>query len=88
MLLAYQESAVWAEEKILIAEHLSGCDFCEAELALLAEHYPDEKEECTLAAIPLNLRHLAEALLGRDFLNMERFVEAACEKEGLTLTDA
>lgn len=87
-LLAYKTSKVDAEQEIRITEHLSGCDFCGAELRFLTEHCPQETEECAFVSIPQNLRHLAEALLSRGSLNMERFVEATCEKEGLTLTDA
>ena len=47
-----------------IAEHLTGCDFCNAELKLLAKFsLADNQEECP--PMPDSLRVLAEALLAR-----------------------
>jgi hypothetical protein len=71
-----------------IAEHLDSCEFCDAELRLLAEHEAVE-EEYRAAAIPAHLRSLAEALLGQASLNgLASLSEASYEKERLTLTDA
>ncbi|HKQ50884.1 MAG TPA: hypothetical protein VJT74_00850 [Pyrinomonadaceae bacterium] len=71
-----------------MASHLGECDFCGAELQLLTNHTPPEQEECVIAAMPANLRWLAEKLLGAVPLNLESFIEPAYEKERLTLTDA
>jgi hypothetical protein len=87
-LLAYGANSLAAGHGASIAEHLATCEFCDAELSLLAQHFPGELEECPTTTIPLDLRHLAEALLGRNFHRMESFVGVAYEKEGLTLTDA
>ena len=71
-----------------VASHLDECDFCGAELQLLTNYTPAEQEECAAAAMPANLRWLAEKLLGAVPLNLESLVEPAYEKERLTLTDA
>jgi hypothetical protein len=39
------------------------CDFCTAELALLAHHTRGDKREERAPEIPMNLRILAESLL-------------------------
>ncbi|HEY0003471.1 MAG TPA: hypothetical protein VGB17_01580 [Pyrinomonadaceae bacterium] len=88
LLLAYHDSTLSGECRSEVAAHLSECDFCCAELRLLAEHYTAHDEVCMAESMPLSLRHLAEALLSRQALSMERFIEATYEKEGLTLTDA
>jgi hypothetical protein len=87
-LLAYGASALAAGQRLSIAEHLASCEFCDAELSLLAEHFPTEREECPSTTIPLNLRCLAEAILSRHPLNLESFNGVVYEREGLTLTDA
>lgn len=86
-LLAYREARDSAEESRWIASHLSACDFCGAELQLLSEHAPAEREPYTLTVMPQNLRRLAESLLTGAMLE-KIFGETAYEKEGLTLTDA
>lgn len=69
-----------------VLEHLSSCEFCNAELKLLSEHTPIE-EEYRAAEIPAHLRSLAEALMGRAELSrILSLPEISCER--LTLTDA
>jgi hypothetical protein len=87
MLLSYQRVGLAAEQRAWVASHLTACDFCGAELQLLTKYSPTG-EEYKLTDIPLNLRRLAEALLGRGQLKLACFVETAYEKEPLTLTDA
>lgn len=88
MLLCYRTDDLSSAQHAWIASHLEVCDFCEAELQLLTAHRPIE-EECPLVDMPLHLRCLAEALLSGDLNSMEVYaVEAAYEKEPLTLTDA
>jgi hypothetical protein len=86
-LLSYQRVRLAADERAWVASHLATCDFCGAEFQLLAKHAADG-EEYSLAEIPLNLRRLAEALLGKGQLKIKDFAETAYEKERLTLTDA
>ena len=88
MLLCYRLDDLSPEQRARVASHLGFCEFCEAELQLLTEHNPIE-EECPLVEMPLHLRMLAEALLSGDLNSMEVYaVEAAYDKEPLTLTDA
>lgn len=87
-LLSYTTDALGVDQQARMALHLAVCDFCGAELQLLTEHPPIEEEGCALSDIPLNLRHLAEALLGRVSLTIDTFAETTYEKERLTLTDA
>ena len=47
----------------LIRYHLADCEFCQAELPLLAHYQPPAKGECKAPEIPINLRILAESLL-------------------------
>jgi hypothetical protein len=86
-LLSYQQVGLTSEQRAWIASHLTACDFCGAELQLLTKYSPTG-EEYALADIPLNLRHLAEALLSGVQLKPESFIETVYEKERLTLTDA
>ncbi|HEX4900500.1 MAG TPA: hypothetical protein VFV61_08215 [Pyrinomonadaceae bacterium] len=53
-----------AETETLIREHLRICDFCCAELRLLAHHQPATSKYPT-PEIPMNLRILAESILNR-----------------------
>jgi hypothetical protein len=87
-LLAYGANALAAAYSVQIAEHLSTCEFCDAESRLLAEHFPTEGEECPDTSIPMDLRCLAEALLHGNAQSMESLTVVSYEKEGLSLTDA
>ncbi|HEV7858943.1 MAG TPA: hypothetical protein VGO91_09965 [Pyrinomonadaceae bacterium] len=87
-LLAYGAAALATAKSRCIAEHLATCEFCDAELRLLEEHFPTEREECPITTIPLDLRCLAEALLNRNSQSMESLSGVIYEKEGLSLTDA
>ncbi|MGB8509005.1 MAG: hypothetical protein WCD76_11530 [Pyrinomonadaceae bacterium] len=77
------------EGQSLINKHLATCDFCGAEMQLLAR-FPTH--ECAShfvpCEMPLPLRRLAEDLLAAPSLDRARFAEAIYEIERLTLTDA
>lgn len=47
----------------LIEQHLAACEFCAAELPLLAHHRTD-RSPFKPPEIPMNLRILAESILG------------------------
>ena len=47
-----------------VKEHLTDCDFCGAELRLLAHHQPVVTKS-PVPEIPINLRILAESILNR-----------------------
>ena len=53
-----------AETAITVKEHLKDCDFCCAELRLLAHHQPNSGKS-PVPEIPINLRILAESILNR-----------------------
>jgi hypothetical protein len=86
-LLTYQRVGLAAAQRAWVASHLASCDFCGAELQLLTKYSPTS-EKYAQTNIPLNLRRLAEALLGSGQLKLENFAETVFEKERLTLTDA
>ena len=87
-LLTYRAYGLEPQTDARITEHLSGCDFCCAELQLLAECPQADESETLVTEIPQSLRRLAEEILAGSFLTAETFTEAAYEKERLTLTDA
>ena len=63
-LLSFRCQNLPAELSISVKEHLSGCDFCCAELRLLA-HTPATIAGHKTPEIPMNLRILAESILNR-----------------------
>ena len=62
MLLSFQDKTLSDEAEILVTDHLKSCDFCDAELPLLAHHQPLLNTAKT-PEIPMNLRILAESIL-------------------------
>lgn len=87
-LLSYQAFDLACEQAEWITEHLYSCEFCGAEFRLLSE-YEAAEEEYPATEIPVHLRSLAEALLGKTSLSgVVSSSEISCEKERLTLTDA
>ena len=72
-----------------VAEHVSTCDFCGAEVQLLSRHAPPaDALPFAALALPAPLRRLAEDLLSEPSHNRARFAESLMEIERLTLTDA
>lgn len=62
--LLYLASALPAEEQEDVARHLAACDFCGAEIQLLAHFGRTETEDdCPQSEIPLFLRIYAEKKL-------------------------
>jgi len=62
-LLSYRTKKLPRELLTLVRLHLAACEFCTAELALLAFHKPRTKRDNKPPEIPINLRILAESLL-------------------------
>ncbi len=87
-LLSYSAHRLLSGRTARVAKHLAGCDFCCAELQLLAEFPQVDEGETQTAEIPLPLRRLAEEILAGSLLTAETFAGMAYEKERLTLTDA
>lgn len=84
LLLSFRRQALAREINFLIKHHLASCDFCYCELPLLAFHTLPRKGECRTPELPINLRVLAESILGRDRL---RKTIGSPGEEGLALMD-
>jgi hypothetical protein len=65
VLLSFHLHALSPEISTLVRHHLAVCDFCGAEIPLLAHYQKPVKGECKPPEIPINLRILAESLLGK-----------------------
>ncbi len=66
ILLSFLLNDLSLETMTLLKHHLDACDFCCAELPLLAHYQVPVKGECKAPEIPINLRILAESLLGKN----------------------
>ena len=64
-LLYYRTEKLSSEMSGLVGHHLNACEFCRAELRLLAYHPRKTKAEEKTPEIPMNLRILAESILNR-----------------------
>jgi hypothetical protein len=62
--LSYQAEKLSRRVAASVQTHLADCEFCNAELPLLAHHKPDRRQGRT-PEIPMNLRILAESILGK-----------------------
>jgi hypothetical protein len=65
-LLSFRSQTVSAEVEMLVTEHLKLCDFCNAELPLLAHHEGAPTSSTKAPEIPMDLRILAESILGKN----------------------
>ena len=63
ILLSFRLRKLPSEILTLVKYHLNSCEFCSAELDLLAHHSASEKRESRPPEIPINLRILAESIL-------------------------
>ena len=64
-LLSFSADTLSAEATVLVKDHLEVCDFCSAELPLLAHHTAGVERGIRTPEIPLDLRILAESILSR-----------------------
>jgi hypothetical protein len=64
-LLSFRSDSLSAETAILVKGHLDVCDFCSAELPLLAHHTAGAERGIKAPEIPLDLRILAESILAK-----------------------
>jgi hypothetical protein len=62
-LLSYRAAKVSRKVAAVVREHLLDCEFCSAELPLLAHHKPARPGRSRTPEIPINLRILAESIL-------------------------
>jgi hypothetical protein len=65
VLLSFHFKSLSPEIMTLVKHHLAACDFCCSEMPLLAHYQKPLKGECKPPDIPINLRILAESLLGK-----------------------
>jgi len=66
LLLSFNRGALTREINSLIKHHLATCDYCYCEVPLLAYYSPPGRGECRVPDLPINLRVLAESILGRE----------------------
>ncbi len=69
-LISFRCRSLSAAAEMLVVEHLRVCDFCNAELPLLAHHQPLLAGYKT-PEIPMNLRILAESILSHGFARIK-----------------
>ena len=62
-LLSYGAAKVSRQVAEVVRDHLADCEFCSAELPLLAHHKPARGPRLRTPEIPINLRILAESIL-------------------------
>ncbi|MGH9901940.1 MAG: hypothetical protein ACRD68_09035, partial [Pyrinomonadaceae bacterium] len=90
VLILYNKTSLARDEQRKVAVHLVLCDFCGAEIQLLARHLParDWEGMPETVGIPSALRRLADDLMANHTRRLSIFTEMILEKEPLTLTDA
>jgi len=84
LLLSFQQQALAPEINFLVKHHLAGCDFCYCEIPLLTFYKQPLKGECRPPELPINLRVLAESILGQD--KSAKVVADSSARRGLTFT--
>jgi hypothetical protein len=62
-LLSYRAAKLSRKLAAIVRQHLLVCEFCNAELPLLAHHKPVRGIRSRTPEIPMNLRILAESIL-------------------------
>ena len=89
-LLRYCAARLEREPRCAVAAHLNACDFCDAEMALLAKHPATDVKPYRRAAakMPGHLYRLALDLLTLTNNSSRRTIEAIYDRDRLTLTDA
>lgn len=88
MLLCYTQATLALELRQQMSAHLDACDFCDAEMHLLAKFPPTGEAVCPTVKIPRSLYRLAKDLLSVSTNAAGRAVEILYERERLSLTDA
>ena len=83
LLLSFRLQVLAPEINFLVKHHLGGCDFCYCELSLLAWYSSPAKGECRTPELPINLRVLAESILGKS----EKFMGENAGSKGLRFID-
>jgi len=65
-LLSFRSKTLSTDAETFVTDHLKVCDFCNAELPLLAHHQPGTGGASKVPEIPMNLRILAESILAKN----------------------
>ena len=65
-LLSFRSNSLSTAVAVSVRDHLELCDFCSAELPLLAHHQPARAATHKAPEIPMNLRILAESILAKN----------------------
>jgi len=86
ILLSFHFQTLSPEIMTLVKHHLTACDFCSAEMPLLAHYQSPLKGECKPPDIPINLRILAESLLGKNGAVRKVSQRKKSVKFGLSIT--
>ena len=84
LLLSFQQQSLAPEINFLVRHHLDSCDFCYCEIPLLRFYQQPLKGECRPPELPINLRVLAESILGQD--RSAKVVAESVTVKGFTLT--
>jgi hypothetical protein len=86
LLLSFQSQALAPETIFLVKHHLADCDFCYCEIPLLAFYTQPLKGECRPPELPINLRVLAESILGQD-KSAKVIAESSAADKGLSFLE-
>jgi hypothetical protein len=86
LLLSFHYQALAPEINFLVRHHVAGCDFCYCEIPLLAFYTEPLKGECRPPELPINLRVLAESILGQD-KSAKVVAESSPAERGVSLVD-
>ncbi len=87
-LLAYHAGTLTPEEAHETFTHLAACDFCDAEITLLAKCLPERDSPYHAVEMPASLRLLAKTLLSGAVRHAGNGAGNLYDRERLTLTDA
>jgi hypothetical protein len=87
-LLLYHDAALARDATGEVAEHLSACDFCGAELHLLSRFPPAGPPAVHPARMPWPLYRLARDLFAASARAATRAAAGIYDRDRLTLTDA
>ena len=86
LLLSFRRQTLASEISFLVKHHLACCDFCYCEIPLLAFYTRPLKGEPRGPDLPINLRVLAESILGQYKLDGDP-EEPTAGNEGLIFID-
>jgi hypothetical protein len=83
VLLAFSDQSLDTAKYRAVLEHLGRCEFCSAELHMLAHHPIEANRDCPFDEIPIHLKLLAESILFGERAALDR----SFDKDPVTVTD-